>query len=87
VENYRPHPDVVFTQLDDVEAVLLHLVTKKYFSLNQTGIRIWQMLSEQVPVDEIIRRIVDEFDVDTDGARSSVTRFLGALFTEGLIVN
>ena len=35
-----PHPSVVFTRLDAAEAILLHLGTKRYYSLNETGARV-----------------------------------------------
>ena len=40
----RPDDDVVDTELEGGEMVLLHLLTKQYYSLNVTGIRIWQAL-------------------------------------------
>jgi hypothetical protein len=36
----RPHPSVVFTCLDAAEAALLHLGTKRYYALNETGARV-----------------------------------------------
>ncbi|SOH02577.1 PqqD family protein [Candidatus Kuenenia stuttgartiensis] len=53
--NYRvtPDPDVVITELEGKEAVLLHLGTKMYFTLNETGLRIWQMFSSGLTVGEI----------------------------------
>jgi hypothetical protein len=41
-----PHPDVVDTPLDRDETVLLHLGTKRYFSLNASGGAIWRALKE-----------------------------------------
>ncbi|QII11529.1 hypothetical protein KsCSTR_21500 [Candidatus Kuenenia stuttgartiensis] len=53
--NYRvtPDPDVVITELEGKEAVLLHLGTKMYFTLNETGLWIWQMLSSGLTPGEI----------------------------------
>ena len=41
-----PHPEVVDTELDKQETVLLHLGTKKYFSLNPTASLIWRGLKK-----------------------------------------
>ena len=38
------HTSLVFTRLDATEAVLLHLGTKRYYTLNETGARIWELL-------------------------------------------
>ena len=40
----QPDNEVVDTELEGGEMVLLHLQTKHYYSLNVTGIRIWQAL-------------------------------------------
>jgi hypothetical protein len=44
----RLHPDVVDTELDNGEMVLLHLESKTYYSLNLTAMRIWQGLKRQL---------------------------------------
>jgi hypothetical protein len=44
-ERFHCHPSVVFTRLNDTEAVLLHLETKRYYSLNETGARLWELLA------------------------------------------
>ena len=41
-QRVRLHPEVVDTELDEGEVVLLHLESKMYYSLNPTGQRIWQ---------------------------------------------
>jgi Coenzyme PQQ synthesis protein D (PqqD) len=41
------HPEVVDTELEAEETVLLHLESETYFSLNLTGTRIWQGLKQE----------------------------------------
>ena len=36
-QRVHPHPQVVDTELDEGEVVLLHLESKTYYSLNPTG--------------------------------------------------
>ena len=43
-QRVSPHPEVVDTELDRGEVVLLHLESTTYYSLNPTGGRIWQGL-------------------------------------------
>jgi hypothetical protein len=46
-QSFKTSSDVVVTELDgENESVLLHLGTKKYYTLNETGVRIWQLLGE-----------------------------------------
>ncbi len=77
--------EVICTELDDKEAVLLHLGTKAYFTLNPTGLRIWQMLSDNLTLGEICEKLQGEFDVSPEKAEESVLRLIGELIKEKLI--
>ena len=45
---YRTNPNVIYTKLDDAEAVLLDVQTQMYYSVNETGLIIWELLGERV---------------------------------------
>ena len=81
----KPDLDVVFTELENKEAVLLHLGTKMYYSLNETGLRIWQMLSSGLTLGEISKGLEGEFDVTPEKAKESVINLIGELITEKLV--
>lgn len=85
--NYRvtPNPEVVITELEGKEAVLLHLGTKMYFTLNETGLRIWQMLSSGLTPGEISEIIQNEFDVLPEKAGESVLNLIHELIREKLV--
>ena len=80
-----PHPEVVFTELADKEAVLLHLGTKSYYSLNETGGLIWQMLERGLELNEIIAELQKEFDVVSEKAKESVLGLVRELTVEKLL--
>lgn len=82
---YRPSSDVVSTQLDEEEAVLLSLETQQYYSLNETGSRVWELLSEGQDVDAIAAAISNEWEVTEDEALRYVQSFLEELHDEGLV--
>lgn len=86
-EMVRPHSEVVDTKLDEGEAVLLHLVTKMYYSLNPTGERIWQGLKEGLSLREISRRLQDEFDVEAEQADESVIDLVNELCAQKLALS
>lgn len=44
---YRIHPSVLFTDLEDGTSVLLHLDSKFYYTLNESGTIIWKALMQQ----------------------------------------
>ncbi len=83
---YRPSPDVVATELDDDEAVLLSLETQRYYSMNETGTRVWQLLSDGRNPDDIATAITQEWDTTFDEALAYVKEFLAELEEEGLVV-
>jgi hypothetical protein len=84
-DKIKPDPDVVVTELDDKEAVLLHLGTKMYYTLNETGIRIWQVLSEGHSIGEASETIHNEYDILPDAAQKSVFKLTQELIAEKLV--
>ena len=84
-DKIKPDPDVVVTELDENEAVLLHLGTKMYYTLNETGIRIWQLLSEGNSIGEACETIHNEYDILSDAAQSSVLNLIRELIAEKLV--
>ncbi len=81
----KPDPDVVITELEDSEAVLLHLGTKMYFTLNETGLRVWQLMSSGLTPGEIITKLTDEFNVTQEKARECVQNLIDELINEKLV--
>ena len=81
----KTDPDVVITELEDKEAVLLHLGTKMYFTLNETGLRIWQLMSSGLTPGEISTRLPEEFDVTPEKARESVLNLISELIAAKLV--
>jgi Coenzyme PQQ synthesis protein D (PqqD) len=84
-QKFQPHPEVVDTELEGGEMVLLHLESKTYYSLNLTGMRIWQGLKEGLPLREVSRRLQEEFEVGGDRADRSVLALMDELFQQHLV--
>lgn len=81
----QPNSDVIVTELDDNEAVLLHLDSKLYFSLNETGLRIWKLLNQGSNLREISEQLYDEFDVSREKAEQCVITLANQLYAEQLV--
>lgn len=81
---YRVVPDALSAALSD-GAVLLHLYTKRYFSLNETGSRIWSLLEQQATDEEIVDALVREYEVEKRDAARAVNQLLDDLVAERLI--
>lgn len=82
---YRAIAEALVATLSD-GAVLLNLQTKRYFSLNETGTRIWEMVQQTADEDTIVATLLDEYDVEDTMARSEVRRILDELIDAQLIV-
>ena len=78
-------PEVIATELENNEAVLLHLGTKKYYSLNETGLRIWQMLSEGASLLRVHETLQNEYDIAPDHAEKCILDLTNELLNEKLL--
>jgi hypothetical protein len=84
-QQLRPHPEVVDTELEEGEVVLLQLQSKTYYSLNLTGARIWQGVKQGVTLQEISRRLQAEFEVNEEQANRSVLDLVTELSQQQLV--
>lgn len=80
-----PHPDVVSTTLENGEAVLMHMGTANYFTLNSTGCRIWQLLEDAPSLAAVSEQLVAEYEVTPSQAEASVLALVKQLATQQLI--
>ena len=76
--------DVACASVED-GTVLLHMGTKRYFSLNETGAEIWRLVEQDVPVAEIPARLSASYDVPIDDAHVAVSELLATLAEHGLL--
>ncbi len=86
LKTYKKNPSIVCTELDD-GAVLLNLDTKYYYNLNETGLRIWQIMEESQDPTEIADKLSNEYEVDIEKAKSSVLKLVDDLEKDGLIMS
>jgi hypothetical protein len=78
-------PEDVLTAHLSGEAVLLHLGTKRYYRLNETGAAIWRELEAHAGRDRIVSALCDRFEVPRQDAEASVQALLAALAAQGLL--
>ncbi len=79
------NPDVVSTLLDNGEVVLMHMGTASYFSLNQSGARIWQLLEAGLSPAAIATQLIAEYEVTPVQATQSVLTLMRQLTAQGLL--
>ena len=78
-------PGVVHEMIDG-EVVIVNLDTGRYYSLDNSGAEIWEMLNDSHHFETVYKRI-QLFHSDDDGTmRTKIETFLDQLKTEELIV-
>jgi hypothetical protein len=75
---------VVAAELEG-EAVLLNVETGIYYGLDEVGTRIWKCLEEGLTREDMVLRLLDEYDVEASALRRDVSEFLATLESNGLI--
>lgn len=76
-------PTVVSAEVGG-DIVLLDVQAGTYFGLDDVGTAIWRQLDQGVSDEEIVRRLLDEYDVDPVRLQAEVAAFLGLLRDKGL---
>ena len=84
-QRVRPYPEVVDTELEGEGAVLLHLESQIYFSLNETGTLIWKAMKQGLTLQEICHCLQKEFQVGEDQAEQSVLALMRDLAQHKLV--
>ncbi len=78
----KPH---VISEVIDGEAIIVNLETGAYFSLQGTAGFIWKLIEQEVPIDNIKRHLVVQYDGDEAMIESSLFQVIGELEQEQLI--
>jgi hypothetical protein len=83
-----PHPQALFTELDDGTGVLLHLETKFYFTLNPTAVVVWKALDSAAvsSIGAIAHELTKVFRVEYDVALRDVKNLLAEMLADGLLL-
>ena len=55
------------------------------FALTELGSFIWDLLPEAETMEDILERILDEYEVDEPTARKDLDEFLNKLYNMGII--
>jgi hypothetical protein len=78
-------PAHVLVRFLDRESVLLNLETERYFGLDETGTRMWQLLMDSPRIDVACEKLLAEFDVEPELLRSNFLELLNRLVDNGLL--
>ena len=80
----KPNPNVLFRRLGNA-MVLFHLSSDRFYELNATGARLWELLTAGHDVGEAHQLMLQEFAVDPDQLASETETLLEMMRREDLL--
>jgi len=67
------------------EAAILSLTSSAYYGLNAVGARIWDLIRQPQTVQQVLDRLLAEYDVQSDRCEADLMALLQELEAEGLV--
>jgi hypothetical protein len=78
-------PAHVLVRFLDKESVLLNIETERYFGLDETGTRMWQLVTAAPNIEVAYQQLLEEYDVEPGLLRENLTDLLNRLADNGLL--
>ena len=78
-------PTHVMVRFLDSESVFLNLETERYFGLDRTGTRIWQLVTAAPSIEGAYEQLLGEFEVQPEVLRGDLLNLLGRLVENDLL--
>jgi hypothetical protein len=82
---YKIPDDIIVTELDNNEAILLDMRNKRYYSLNETGLVIFKGIESNLNQDKIVEKIMSVYETDQDKTIISVNNIIERLLSFNII--
>lgn len=54
-------------------------------TVNEVGVSLWEMLQDEVTFEDLVKGILDEYEVEEDVAREDIQKFLNELIEAGIL--
>lgn len=81
---FKTNPKIAGRRMG-AETVLLNLETNIYYSLNETGSLVWELIGSGLHVPAIVSRIAAEYEVGAKTALDDVSSLVEDLLAEGFL--
>jgi hypothetical protein len=85
LENRINIPEVVLFHEADNEAVLLNLVSGKYYGLDDVGTRMWLLMTKHEQLKTVHQALLDEYQVDPQQLEQDLLALTDSLAANGLL--
>ena len=84
-QSFRIQKDVLSQEVSG-ESVLLDLNSESYYSLNELGTRLWQLLKTGADLEKIYITLFEEYEVGADELRRDLEKMISEMLAAGLII-
>ena len=54
-------------------------------TVNDLGLVLWELLQNDITEDEMVEKVLEEYEIDEQTARSDIQEFIGSLVKAGII--
>jgi hypothetical protein len=78
-------PKHLLVRFLEKESVFLNLETECYYGLDETGTRMWQVVTSMPSIEDAYAQLLSEFDVEAELLRQNLSELLGRLVDLGLL--
>ena len=77
-------PEILHSKIDE-EVILMSIEADSYFGLDPIASRIWELLEQPLDLDELVEKLMEEYEVDAETCRQDVQALLEDMQGRGLI--
>ena len=84
---FRINSPHIIHETIDLETVIVNLDTGNYYSLDQIGVEIWNLIEKHISLDEIIEDISRRYEGNRTLIEQAVIQLANELNQENLIIN
>ncbi len=82
----RPNGADVAAKVIDGEAIIMNLANGLYFSMDEVGSAVWEMVESGMALDHMAEALQARYEVSAETARADVGRLAEQLVEEGLVI-
>ena len=76
---------MVYSKLDG-EVVMMSVENGEYYGLNEIGSAIWDKIEKEIKVDELVKLLMEEYDVERSECEADTLEFLNEMLVKKLVV-
>ena len=79
-------PSTVMLQIVDDETLLFNSATELFFTLNEVGTVMWEIMSENSALRAVYNELIEMYEVTPEQLQADIETFVSLLAEQGLIV-